>query len=331
MRALVTGGTGFVGSNLTAGLTRRGVTVRVLRREHSSLTALDQLSYESVSGDILGGQPALIAAMRDCDWVFHVAAVSDYWRSTDTARLYRTNIDGTRNVLSAAQKAGVNRVVFTSSVAALGVPAPGQLLDESCQFNLKPSQFPYGHSKYLAELEVQKAVDAGMQAVILNPTVILGARDVNRIGGSLILEAARGRLRVVPPGGVNFIAVEDVVAGHVAAAERGRSGERYILAGENLSYRTAAAVVCEITGHPAPALTIPAWLLPVVGIGVTAVRAVWGNRVPVDANQVRLSGATIYVDGSKANRELELPHTSFTTAVRSAYDWYRHNGHLRMA
>jgi dihydroflavonol-4-reductase len=187
---------------------------------------------------------------------------------------------------------------------------------------------PYGHSKYLAEVEVQKAVLDGLDAVIVNPSVVLGARDINLISGSIIVEASRGLARFYPPGGVNYIAVEDVVAGHIAAAERGRVGERYILANENINYKEAFNIICDLVGRPRPKLGLPRWSLPVISTAVSGARLLLGTRVPMDANQVKLSGAMIYADSRKAIQELSLPQTPFVLAVKNTYDWYNDNGYL---
>lgn len=327
VRALVTGGTGFVGANLVAGLIEQGITPRVLHRQTSSLEALRGLHFETAIGDILDDVDALAADMAECHWVFHVAAVADYWRQP-TNRLYQVNVEGTRRVLEAARRAGVRRFVFTSSLAALGLPRPGECLDEDDAFNLPPSQFPYGHSKRLAEQEVQRAVAQGLDAVIVNPTVVLGPRDVNQISGSIIVEAARGLVRFVPPGGVNYIAVRDVVAGHIAAARHGRVGERYILGAHNLSHAEAIPIICRIVGRRPPRLKIPGWLLPPAAAVVRLARALFGRPRALDENQVRLLGAEIYADAGKAQRELHLPQTPFPATVQEAYNWYNKHGYL---
>ncbi len=327
MRAFVTGGTGFVGANLVAGLNERGIPARVLRRETSSLEALAGLEYESAIGNILDPPEKLAEAMAGCEWVFHTAAASDYWRQKPE-KVYEANVEGTQRVLKGARLAGARRFVFTSSLAAMGLPRGGQPLDESAAFNLPPDRFPYGYSKHLAEIEVQKAVGAGLQAVIVNPSIVLGPRDVKMISGSIIIEAARGLARVYPPGGVNYVAVEDVVAGHIGAAQRGRVGERYILAGENLSHKEALAIVCEIVGRTPPKRPIPSWVLSPLAAVVGGARRVLGNRLPFDANQVRMSGETIYADGSKAAREFNIQMTPFRIAVQNTYDWYNENGFL---
>jgi dihydroflavonol-4-reductase len=328
MRALVTGATGFVGANLVAALVERGISARVLRRETSSLAGLSGLDYESYVGDVLDSVDALAAAMDGCSWVFHTAAVSDYWRHRGRGRLYRTNVDGTRNVTAAALRAGVERFVFTSSIGALGIPAPGRQLTEADCFNLRPRRFPYGHSKHLAEDEVRRAVDSGLPAVIVNPSVVIGPRDVNRISSAIVVEATRGRLRVAAPGGTNFVSVADVVDGHIRAAERGRVGQRYILAGENLSFRNAFATVCDIVGRPGPAVVLPRWAIPAAAAGVATARAVLGPRLPIDEKQMRLSAFGIYADGSKARSELGVSTTPFRLAAQSAYNWYRDNDYL---
>lgn len=327
MLAFITGGTGFVGANLVEGLAECGIGARVLRRESSSLKALEGLEYESAIGDILDTPEKLAELMAGCDWVFHVAAVADYWRQ-GKAWLYKVNVDGTKNVLAAATLAQPARFIFTSSLAAMGLPRSGELLDEFSTFNLKPNQFPYGHSKHLAEIEVMKAVDADLPAVIVNPTVILGPRDVNQISGSFIIEAAKGTLKFTTPGGSNFVAVKDVVAGHIAAAEKGEIGQRYILGGENRSFRDVANLACELVGQPKPWLHLPKWVLPGIAVGVAAARLFLGNRIPLDANQVRLSGINIYADNRKAIQELGLAPLPFSQTVQTAFDWYNSHGYL---
>jgi len=327
MRALVTGATGFVGANLVAGLNAQGIDVRILRRKSSSLRALEGLDYESLEGEVLDSPSTLAQVMAGCEWVFHVAAISDYWRQ-DVIRLYEANVTGTKQMLAAAQAAGVKRFVFTSSLAALGVPADGKLLDESHDFNLRPQEFPYGHSKHLAEKAVRRAASEGLEAVIVNPSIVLGPRDVNQISGSLIVEAARGRLRFYPPGGANYVDIADVVAGHIAAAERGRTGERYILAGHNLPYREALTIICEVVGRPRPWIPLPRAVMPIGALGIRAARWFLGARIPLDENQFILSGKKLYADNAKAVNELGFSAQSFRKTVQDTYDWYNRHGLL---
>ncbi len=326
MLALVTGATGFIGANLVEALAQRGWQVRALHRASSSLKALAGLAYESAIGDVT--EPAsLAAAMRGVDVVFHVAAVADYWRS-DPGRLMRVNVDGTRNVLRAAREAGVRRVVFTSSCAALGQPLFGQALDERAQFNLCPHEFPYGYSKHLAEQVCLDFVRAGLDVVIVNPAVVFGPRDVNIVSSSLVVEAARRGLLFAPPGGVSAIDVADVCEGHIAAAERGRTGERYILTAENLTYAQLFALLAEVVGRPRPRVILPRWVFRLAAPAVGIARARLGLRLPVSSEQVRFAAETFWFDAGKARRELGLTPRPVREAIRRTYDWYVAHGYL---
>lgn len=329
MKALVTGSTGFVGANLVEGLATAGHEVRALRRATSRLDALAGLSYESVIGDVLD-RASLSSAMAGVDWVFHVAAVADYWRQGGTARLYHINVGGTRHVLSAALAAGVRRVVFTSSAAALGMPSNQTgTLDEAATFNLPPFRFPYGHSKHLAEKVVHEFVARGLDVVIVNPTIILGPRDLNFISGSLIREIYRRRVPVIPPGCINYVDVSDVVAGQIAAAERGRTGERYILSGHNLTHRQAVTTIAQTVGAPPPRLPLPRATLRPLARALDLFNRLWPGEPLADGNQVRLMQYTFLFDGSKARRELKLePPMPFRTSVERTFRWYRDNGYL---
>ena len=327
MRALVTGATGCVGANVVEALLARGYDVRAMRRATSQVGALVGLAPELVTGDVTD-VASLRAALAGCDMVFHVAAISQYWRSGPDV-IYRVNVGGTRNVLQAALALGVDRVVFTSSVAVLGVPtACGQILDESATFNLRPAQFHYGHSKVLAEAEVQRAVAQGLDVVIVNPASVIGQRDVNFVGGEIIRSVKRGLFLATPPGGMGVVSAKAVGEAHVLAAERGRTGERYILNGENLAHRALATLVAEIVGARPPLFTIPRALM---GPAMTLVDA-WNavRRAPplITGSQVRLSARKMYFDGRKAARELAFVPGTAREAVREAWDWYREHGML---
>ncbi len=326
MRALITGATGFLGANLVEAVTQLGWQARALHRKTSSLKALQGLTYESVVGDIT--EPAsLLPAMRGVDVVFHAAAVADYWR-TGPQRMYHVNVDGARHVLRAAREAGVGRVVLVSSVASLGRPPFGQPVNESAQFNLRPEQFHYGYSKVLAENHARACVADGLDVVIVNPAVIIGPRDVNLISGSIIVEAARRRIPFYPPGGVCVIDVADVCAGCIAAAERGRAGERYILGGENLWHRDLLGVVCDVVGRPRPTLPIPAVVMRALAGVIDLVRRIPRLDIPFDGQQARFAAETFWFDSTKARRDLGLTTIPFAESARRTYDWYRQNGYL---
>src|SRR5579859_5083903 len=265
-KVLVTGGTGFVGANLVAALLQRGYAVRVLRRSSSSLVGLAGLDVEQCSGDLL--DPVAVGrAVTGCQLVFHVAALSSYWRAR-RAWVYAVNVTGTRIVMDACLNAGVERLVHTSSAAAIGIAPDGQPATEQTPFDRLSASFAYADSKRLAELEVQRAITRGLDAVIVNPTTVIGAGDHYRNASSIVIEYGRGRIPVVPPGGMCVADVDAVTAGHLAAAERGQCGERYILGGENLSHRALTAMVADSAGCRAPGLVVPAALLGPASVAV---------------------------------------------------------------
>jgi dihydroflavonol-4-reductase len=325
MKALVTGGTGFLGANLAEGLLKQGWQVRILRRKTSPLDAVKDLDVEHAVGDLLD-EDSLLAAMHGVDIVFNVAAVSSYWRNKPDW-IYRVNVDGARQVFGAAQRSGVKRVVHTSSAAAVGF-IEKRLATEADPFNLPPKRFAYGHSKWLAERIALECVKDGQDITLMNPTVILGRRDINWISGSILREAVRGHIPVFPQGGVNFVAVQDVVAGHIAAVEKGRPGERYILGGENLTNRQTIEMACEVVGVKPPRFTQPKWTIPVAAWALDLAAAVVGPRLPLSGEQMRLTSKFIWFDSSKAQGELGLPHTPIRVALQECFEWYKANGYL---
>lgn len=326
MKAVVTGGTGFVGSHVTRALVRAGHRVRVLHRRTSPLAALNGVDYESAIGDVTDEQ-SLTQAFEGCDWVFHVAAVADYWRA-DPKRLFHVNVEGTKMVLAAARAVGVKRVIFTSSAAAVGLRDDGRPSDESVPFNLSPQQFPYAYSKALAEAAVAQAVATGQDVVIVNPSIILGPADLNVISGSYIVEIARWSwLTPCTSGGAGFVDVRDVARWHLLAAERGQTGERYILNTANYLHRTIYDLVARAVGVPRPLFNTPAILLPFIA-SITSALARTGINLPVDANQVRLGARFVYFDARKAHQELGPPQISIYQSIADAYTWYRDNGYI---
>jgi len=319
---LVTGATGFVGSGLCRALTAAGVTVHALHRANSSLRGLEDLPVRRFVGDIL--EPATLRpALDGVGVVFHVAAQSAYWRHPQG--VVRTAVEGTRTVVEAAAGAGARRLILTSSVGALGVPNPGELLDEGHEFNLPPRAFPYGYAKHASELAARRAAEGRLELVIVNPSIVLGPGDLNRISGSIIVETAHGRAFVYTDGGANYIHVDDVAAGHLAAAERGQPGERYILGGENLTHCDALTAIAGMVGRRPPWLHLPNGIVPAVGrLLDVAGRFV---ELPLNGAQMRISRHRLFCDVSKAQRDLGFAATrSFSQAAQEAYDWYRSAG-----
>jgi dihydroflavonol-4-reductase len=324
--ALVTGGTGFVGSHVARTLAARGYQVRILRRTTSRLDAVNDIACEHFVGDITD-PPSLREAMAGVDWVFHVAAVSDYWRS-DPARIYEVNVDGTRNVLQAAEETDVKRVIVTSSAAAMGYTTDLCPVDESTRFNYDPHLTPYGHSKFLAEAEVFRAIRRGLDCVIVNPAVIIGPGDLNQISSSVVLELARGHVPpTVPPGGVTVIDVRDVAEAHVAAAERGRTGERYLLGAVDLTHKAWLRLTADAVGRRMMALTVPAGLVPVLAWGADILREC-GVPIPIEGNQLRLSTRMLFFNCQKSWRELGEPEISVRQSLKETYEWYRARGEI---
>jgi dihydroflavonol-4-reductase len=325
MDILVTGSTGFVGSNLCRALAAEGHRVRVFHRATSSLRGLDGLAVEHFVGNLREPE-SLIPAMQGVEAVFHVAAVLG---GSDLRRLEAVTVCGTRAVLQAAREAGVRRVVHTSSVAALGIPesgprggasAPFALLDEHHTWNFTPEGWPYGYAKYLAELEVQQAVAQGLDAVIVNPALILGAGDIYRASGSLIAEVARGRVPVTIPGGLNVVHIDDVMAGHLAALERGCPGERYILGGQNMTHTHLLELAASVTGAHAPSLELPAGLVRLLEGPLRLVHPF--INIPISPEQLALAGIYFYYDTHKSQDQLGLPAPRpIEDAIREAYRW----------
>jgi dihydroflavonol-4-reductase len=328
MQALVTGASGFVGANIVAALNQAGWQARALVRRTSSLAALDGLAYELALGDITDPK-SLAAAMQGCDAVFHAAGVvADYW-SQDAALTYRVNVDGTRNVVEAALQSGVPpRLVFTSSQAALGFGDGPTPIDETHAFNLAPAVYPYGHSKYLAEQVVQGAVRRGLHAVIVNPSLVLGPRDVTLYNSRIIREVQAGWLLLAPPGGVNVVAAQDVARGHLLALEKGRPGERYLLAGHNVSALYLARQIATVLGVRGPAGVMPERLIGPLAAVLDGANRLSPRRLPIPGDVLRFGSRFIYADNRKAVAELGWAVTPLDETIRRAVAWLREVGVL---
>lgn len=325
MKTLVTGGTGFVGSHLVRRLIQAGHEVRVLHREQSKLDALEGLEFVSKIGDIID-YPSLESAMIGVDWVFHVAAVADYWRSNQE-NLLAVNVAGTENVFKAALATGVKRVIFTSSAAAVGFIAE-RPATESDAFNQVIKHFPYGYSKWKAEEIAQHYLREGLEIVILNPVVIIGPGDLNMISGTFIVQTAHYKaLTPVTSGGTSIIDVRDVADAHLAAAEKGSSGERYILSTANYSYRDWFNMIADALGVSRPKIYIPDRLLPLM-VGFIGFLKRLGIHLPIDQNQVRLADKMVYFNAAKSHEILGEPKISIEESLKETIQWYRQHGFL---
>lgn len=322
--AFVTGASGFVGANLVRELLARGWSVRALVR--AAAPSLDGLAVERVAGDLFS--PHLTAAMQGCDAVFHVAAFYSLWRR-DRAEVMRVNVEGTRLVLNAARRAGVPRVVHTSSVAAIGVRADGEPANENHQSPPDDLIGAYKRSKYEAERTVARAVAGGQDVVIVNPTTPVGPWDAKPTPtGEIVVRFCTGRMPAYMDTGLNIVDVRDVAAGHIAAFERGSTGERYILGNENMTLRGLLECLAAITGRPAPTVRLP----PLVGLAYAAagefILGPLGFRPDVPLEGVRMAQQRMYYDAAKATAVLGLRPAPVTRALSDAVTWFQEHGYL---
>jgi dihydroflavonol-4-reductase len=325
MQVFVTGATGFIGANLVRLLLQQGYKVRVLVRPSSCLNNLQGLDVELVKGDL--NDPDLWQLMVGCHALFHVAAHYSLWQA-DREQLYRHNVLGTRNVLAAARKANIERTVYTSSVAAIGVGAPGQIVDETHQSPVGELVGHYKKSKYLAEQEAVQAVQSGQEVVIVNPTSPIGPWDIKPTPtGDIILRFLRRQMPFYLDTGLNFIDVRDVAQGHLLALERGKIGDRYILGHINLTLKELLDQLAQLTGLSAPKKSVPAWL-PLSAAWIDEqILAPLGKPPSVPLDGVRMAKQPMYYDASKAVRELGLPQTPLTTFLKDAVDWFVSKGY----
>jgi dihydroflavonol-4-reductase len=327
MRALVTGATGFVGAAVARALESAGWEVRVLVRSSSNLSNLQELAAEVVEGD-LNDPKSLERALDSCEGLFHVAA--DYRLGVrDPGQLYRTNVDGTRNILAAARAAGVGRIVYTSSVATMGIPPDGSPGDESSPVAISHMIGHYKRSKYLAEEVAREAARTGMSVVIVNPSTPVGARDIKPTPtGQLVLDAASGRMPAYVDTGLNIVHVDDVAAGHLLAFERGRPGERYILGGEDMTLQTILGEIAGLVGRKPPRVRLPyAAVLPIAYLAEGVARLT-GRSGRVTLEGVRMSRKRMFFSSRKAVSELGYRWRPALEAFEDALRWFRERGLL---
>ena len=330
----VTGASGFIGANLVHALNARGFAVRALLRPGADLRGLEGADFESVPGDLLDSPAKLAAVMRGCDHCFHVAASYHLWLR-DYAPMYAANVDGTRNILTAAAEAGCSRIVYTSTVGCIGLPkanSQGRFTptDESTPVSEAQMSNHYKISKWRGEVVARELAAKGLPIVIVNPSAPVGPRDVKPTPtGQFIVDFMHRRMPAYLDTGLNWVHVRDVAEGHILAAEKGRIGERYILgnADGNWSMKEALLALQEVSGVPAPKMRVPyavAYAAAVVDEGISKLT---GKPPKAPLAGVKMAAYKMWFSPAKAIRELGLPQTPPKQALADAVEWFRAKGY----
>ena len=328
MKAFVTGATGFLGSHVARALAHQGAELRLLVRHTSNLKNLEGLKAETAIGDLR--DPASVEkAMSGCDAVFHVAADYRVW-VRDPGEMYRSNVEGTRAILEAARKNGVQRVVHTSSVATIGFTDDGSPADEDSPVSLAGMIGPYKRSKFMSEQIAMEAGRSGMDVVTVNPTTPVGEQDVKPTPtGRIVVDFLKRKFPAYVETGLNLVDARECARGHIAALEKGRSGERYILGGENLTLKQILDRLSAITGLPSPAVKLPYIVAFAAGVVDEAITGRLLHREPrATVDTVRMGRKKMFASSRKAERELGWKIVSVEDALRRAVEWFRANGYV---
>jgi dihydroflavonol-4-reductase len=325
---LVTGGTGFIGSAVVRAALQAGLRVRVLARSGADRRNLEGLDVEFAEGDLV--QPhSFMPALRGCDRLFHVAADYRLWVPQPKA-MYQANVEGTRRLMQAAGQAGVGRIVYTSSVATLGLNADGRPGDEQTPVQLSAMIGHYKRSKFLAEEAVRELAEQGLPVVIVNPSTPVGPRDRKPTPtGRMVLEAAQGRTPAYVDTGLNIVHVDDVAQGHLLALANGRIGQRYVLGGENMALRDIFAAIAGLTGRRPPRFRVPLAAVLPIAYGAEAMARLSGREPFVTVDGVKLAGKWMFFSSAKAERELGYRPRPALDALRDAVEWFRRAGLLQ--
>ena len=327
MKVFVTGATGFVGTHVARELAGQGAQLRLLVRPTSSLRNLEGLAAETVTGDLLSPE-SLRNAIRGCDALMHVAADYRLW-VRDPKAMYAANVDGTRALLQIAREEGVPRTVYTSSVATMGFKSDGTIVDETTPVSLADMVGHYKRTKFLAEQVAIEAARAGQQVIILNPTTPIGPMDVKPTPtGRIIVDFLNRKFPAYVDTGLNLVDVVEVARTHAAALEVGRSGERYILGGENLTLKQILDKMSAITGLPSPTMRVPhAVAMTFAFFDETITGRILGREPRATVEAVRMGKKKMFASSAKAQRELGFRIVPVYNALRAAIDWFRANGY----
>jgi dihydroflavonol-4-reductase len=332
MTTFITGATGFIGSAVAHQLVDAGESVRALVRPMADLRNIENLPVARIAGD-LRDRSSLERGLVGCDALFHLAADYRLWLPRPQ-ELYDTNVEGTRNLLLAAAEAGVKRIVYTSSVATLGLHIDGKPADEDTPSTLTDMVGPYKRSKYQAEELVRSLIaELGLDVVIVSPSTPIGPGDIKPTPtGRIVVEAASGRIPAFVDTGLNIVHVDDVARGHLLAYERGRTGERYILGGENLHLRDVLAMVARMTGQRPPTLRLPRKAIYPIAYAAQAWARLTGGREPLTTvDGLRMAAKKMFFSSAKAERELGYRHRPAEEAIHDAVLWFYSNAYFRCA
>ena len=332
MKAFVTGATGFLGSHVARVLADQGAELRLLVRPTSNLKNLEGLNAETATGD-LRDAASLERAIEGCETVFHVAADYRLW-VRDPDEMYRSNVEGTRAILEAARKNGVRRVVYTSSVATVGFNSHGnpdaQPANEDSPVSLADMIGPYKRSKFMAEQVAMEAGRSGLHVVTVNPTTPVGERDIKPTPtGRIVVDFLKRKFPAYVDTGLNLVDVRECARGHVAALEKGKSGERYILGGENLTLKQILDELGKITGLPSPSVKLPYVFAFAAGLVDEAITGGILRREPrATVDSVRMGKKKMFASSAKAERELGWKIVPVEAALRRAVEWFRANSYV---
>jgi dihydroflavonol-4-reductase len=328
MQAFVTGATGFLGSHVARALAENGANLRLLVRTNSNTKNIADLKADLVAGD-LRNPASLEKGIAGCDAIFHVAADYRLW-VRDPNEMYRSNVEGTRAILETARKNNVRRVVYTSSVATMGFTSNGQPADENSPVSLDNMIGPYKRSKFMAEQVAIESARAGQDVVIVNPTTPVGERDIKPTpSGRILVDFLKKKFPAYVDTGLNLVDATECARGHIAALEKGRSGERYILGGENLTLKQILDKLAAITRLPSPKVRVPYVLALATGVVDEVVTGRIRGREPratIDA--VRMGRKKMFVSSTKAERELGWKIVPVDDALRRAVEWFKTNDYV---
>ncbi|MGC1416929.1 MAG: hopanoid-associated sugar epimerase [Candidatus Acidiferrum sp.] len=327
MTTLVTGASGFLGSHVARQLVARGEDVRVLMRPSSTNRAIGDLSLEYVTGDLRDAS-SLDRALAGVKYVFHVAADYRLW-AKKSREIYDSNVGGTKNILEAAKRARIEKFIYTSTVATIAVDRT-QLPNEFTNTKLEEMVGHYKRSKWMAEQEVLKAAEEGLPAVVAMPTTPVGPGDWKPTPtGKIILDFLNGKMPGYVETGLNFVGAEECAEGHLLVGEHGKVGERYLLGAENLTLKALLDMLSKITGLPAPSLKIPHGLALGVAYMNTAFSRLIGKEPQIPVEGVKIAQHMMFVDCSRAQRELGFKPGSVQAALERAVRWYEANGYVK--